>query len=79
MTENKFAMVSGWMANGNITEFVKAHQDVNRFELVSPPLNLLAPSQLTITRPQQLGGVAKGLIHMHAQEMIHGDLKGVRL
>ena len=29
-----FAMVSEWMVNGNINQFVKAHQDVNRFELV---------------------------------------------
>lgn len=27
----------------------------------------------------QLGNVAKGLIYMHDQGMIHGDLKGVRL
>jgi len=27
----------------------------------------------------QLIGVAKGLIYIHSQGMIHGDLKGVRL
>ena len=44
MTEDKFAMVSGWMANGNINEFVKVHWDVNRFKLVSSPFKLLIPS-----------------------------------
>lgn len=34
MTETQFAMVSEWMTNGNIRQFVEAHQDVNRFELV---------------------------------------------
>jgi len=34
MGERLFAMVSEWMVNGNITEFVEAHRDVNRFELV---------------------------------------------
>lgn len=34
MTRNQFAMVSEWMDNGNINEFVKAHRDVNRFNLV---------------------------------------------
>jgi len=29
-----FAMASEWMVNGNINEFIKAHRDVNRFELV---------------------------------------------
>jgi len=41
MTKNQFAMVSEWMKNGNINEFVEAHQNANRFELVSPPLELL--------------------------------------
>jgi hypothetical protein len=27
-------MVSDWMADGNITDFVKAHPDVNRLALV---------------------------------------------
>ena len=27
----------------------------------------------------QLGGVARGLIYIHSQGVIHGDLKGVRL
>ena len=36
MVDGQFAMVSEWMVNGNINEFVKAHRDVNRFELVGP-------------------------------------------
>ena len=31
---NQFAMVSEWMVNGNVNEFIKAHGDANRFELV---------------------------------------------
>ena len=34
MGKRLFAMVSEWMINGNINEFVEAHRDVNRFELV---------------------------------------------
>ena len=34
MSSNQFTMVSEWMVNGNINEFVKAHRDENRFELV---------------------------------------------
>ena len=34
MGSPRFAMVSEWMANGNINEFVKANKDTNRFELV---------------------------------------------
>ena len=41
MTENRFAMVSEWMAKGNIKEFIVAHPNENRFELVSCPLRFL--------------------------------------
>ena len=34
MLGNQFVMVSEWMDNGNINEFVKTHRDANRFELV---------------------------------------------
>ena len=34
MDTRHFAMASEWMVNGNINEFVKAHRDANRFELV---------------------------------------------
>lgn len=34
MCNRQFAMVSEWMANGNIVEFIKSHGDANRFELV---------------------------------------------
>ena len=34
MAENQLAMVSDWMVNGNINDFVKAHPDTNRVKLV---------------------------------------------
>ena len=34
MCDNQFTMVSEWMTNGNINEFVEARRDANRFELV---------------------------------------------
>jgi hypothetical protein len=47
MSETKFAMVSEWMPNGNINEFVRKHLDANRFELVSVPFRFL-PSSLLV-------------------------------
>ena len=41
MTKDRFAMVSEWMPNRNIKQFVVAHQDANRFELVRHPFKLL--------------------------------------
>jgi serine/threonine protein kinase len=40
MSTNHLAMVSEWMINGNINEFIQAHRDANRFELVGLALFL---------------------------------------
>ena len=32
--KNQLAMISEWMGNGNINEFIKAHWEANSFELV---------------------------------------------
>ena len=37
MSDNTLTMISEWMVNGNINEFINAHGSVNRFELVRPP------------------------------------------
>ena len=34
MSNSQFAMVSEWMMNGNVNEYIKTHKDANRFELV---------------------------------------------
>ena len=74
MGENQFVMVSEWMRNGSINEFIRSHKDVDRFELVG---FFSTGSNPSLTTPQQLKDVARGLIYMHDQGMVHGDLKGV--
>ena len=77
MNETHYVMVSEWMTHGNINQFVTAHPDANRFELVRPH-SYLCNSHLSDDYVLlQLGDVVKGLIYMHGQGMIHGDLKGV--
>ena len=34
MSDNEFVMVSQWMDNGNINEFIETHGNANRFKLV---------------------------------------------
>ena len=41
MGNGQFAMVSEWMTNGNINEFVRVRKDANRFELVRSCPSLL--------------------------------------
>jgi hypothetical protein len=40
-TENRFVMVSEWMVNGNINEYVKAEINADRLGLVCFPLKVL--------------------------------------
>ena len=47
MSETKFTMVSKWMPNGNINEFVRSRSNANRFELVSS-LFIFASSLLLV-------------------------------
>ena len=77
MDGNQLAMVSEWMANGNINRFANTHMEANRFELVGFFHPLPSQSSLVVTSFLQLKDVAKGLIYMHGEGMIHGDLKGV--
>lgn len=50
ISENLFAMISDWMTNRNINEFVKKHSDVNLFKLVGfhSKFYLLHSNSLTI-------------------------------
>ena len=44
MSEGQFAMISDWMVNGNINEFVKTHPDANRLGLVGFSFKISLPS-----------------------------------
>lgn len=37
MSETRFEMVSEWMKNGNISEFIRKHPKADRIKLVRPP------------------------------------------
>ena len=50
MSETRFAMISDWMDNGNINDFVKAHPDADRPGLVSFLFEILPASPLIIVK-----------------------------
>ena len=68
-------MVSDWMENQNINNFVSGREDVNRLELVCLLVWPHPPFKIDLF--SQLADVARGLAYMHGRGMIHGDLKGV--
>lgn len=41
MTKNRFVMISEWVGNGNIKEFLKTHTDADPVELVCFLFNVL--------------------------------------
>jgi len=54
-------MISDWMVNGNINDFVRARPDVNRYELVGFSFAvLLVLVLLTIENPP-VGGCHQGV------------------
>ena len=66
-------MVSEWMDNGNINQFIGKDQLFNRPMLVRHPANLCRELADIV----QLIDVANGLVYLHDLRIVHGDLKGV--
>lgn len=57
MTENRLAMVTEWMGNGNVNGFVKAHPGANRLALVRFPFNFLSPLDID---PRMIAAARRG-------------------
>ena len=61
MSETQFAMVSDWMVNGNINDFVKTHLKVDRLGLRRFSIqSLVVVPSLTIAQPSSWGVSLKG-------------------
>ena len=74
LDDGRFSMVSEWMANGNIMEFVRKTPG-NHLKLVGYNHNSTSLRHSLSTF--QLADAAEGLRYLHNINIVHGDLKGV--
>lgn len=72
----ELCMVSNWMSQGNMTQYLKDNKSVDRMKLVSSPV-LSCYVDPCSPHDAQLLGITRGLDYLHSNEVIHGDLKGV--
>ena len=74
LEDGRFSMVSEWMANGNIMEYVFNNAG-NHLKLVGYNPIFLCYSLSAF----QLADATEGLKYLHNANIVHGDLKGVSL
>ena len=74
VTASPLQIISGWMSNGTLIEFIEKNSSVNRINLVSSPRQLCLVDNIILSK---LLDVAKGLEYLHANNTVHGNLKGV--
>ena len=72
---NPVQLVSEWVPGGGLRAHLKKHQDVDLVNLVGP---LHTHFHMTSPSFQSLG-VAEGLAYLHSFDVIHEDLRGVRM
>ena len=75
VTLDPLQLVSEWMSGGELRKHLEEHRDVDLVNLVGPIL-----THFHIASPSfQLLDIAEGLAYLHSSDIIHGDLKGVRV
>jgi serine/threonine protein kinase len=75
LDDGRFSMVSEWMDNGNITEYVRKNAG-NHLKLVGYNRATLCSR---LSSAFQFVDALEGLKYLHSANIVHGDLKGVRL
>ena len=72
-------MVMPYMRKGNVREYLEANPNIDRLKIV----RLFYPPSLAAFTDalgySQLHDISLGLVHLHSQQIVHGDIKAVCL
>ena len=68
-------LVSEWMENRNIIEFLTKNNNADRLEMVC--IFALFVMEAALISPTKAWGIACGLGYLHENGIVHSDLKGV--
>lgn len=71
-TLSPLQLISKWMPNGDLSEYIRDHLEANLIDLVG-----LVASRFFRAYPSKLSGVVKGIHYLHSCDVIHGEIKGV--
>lgn len=71
--DRQICLVSPWMQGGDLTEYLKGHPEAHRLPLVSQ----FSGAESLTDELLKVNDVAQGLLYLHENNVIHGDLKGV--
>ena len=66
-------MVSPWMANGTVMQFLHKNPKANIDKLVRS----FCQDRRMLNPYHQLYEIAQGIAYLHAERVVHGDIKGV--
>jgi serine/threonine protein kinase len=73
------AMVSPWMAQGSVVDYIKANSPVNPYATELVRLSCCLRHAITDESNVKINDVIQGLSYLHDANIVHGDLCGVRL
>ncbi|KAJ7716341.1 kinase-like domain-containing protein, partial [Mycena metata] len=75
--EKRLCLISPWMGNGNIFEYLRKKPfNMNHFTFASPSALRMKPS---LTLVVKVLDVALGVEYLHANNVVHGDLKSANI
>jgi serine/threonine protein kinase len=75
------AIVTPWMPNGNLLQFLRRNDMVDRYRIVCNPSILSHYSSLQLLSSRQLIQIADALkfLHERSPKVIHGDVRGANV